>query len=128
MSARRNLTAARLREVPTDAHEHTHQTICAWCLRRFAPRRTGGRPQRFCSERCRRGSEKAMREWAKGELAAGRATIAEIKRERSSAPAAVLPRPDGKRPLGAPRALSEGPSPVPAVASRLKHRPSASAV
>jgi len=94
MSARRNLTAARLREVPTDAHEHTHQTICAWCSRSFAPRRTGGRPQRFCSERCRRANEKAMREWAQGELAAGRVTIAEIKRERSSEPVVAISRPD----------------------------------
>jgi hypothetical protein len=50
-----------------------------------------GRPQRFCSERCRRTSEKAMREWAQGELAAGRVTIAEIKRERSSESAASTP-------------------------------------
>jgi len=29
-----------------------------------------------CSEHCRRASEKAMREWAQGELATGRVTIA----------------------------------------------------
>jgi len=106
MSARRNLTAARLREVPTDAHEHTHQTICAWCSRSFAPRRTGGRRQRFCSERCRRANEKAMREWAQGELAAGRVTIAEIKRERSSEPVVAISRPDAIRPSDELRALS----------------------
>jgi hypothetical protein len=34
-----------------------------WCSGPFTPRATGGRPQRFHSERCRRASEKAMREW-----------------------------------------------------------------
>jgi hypothetical protein len=34
-----------------------------------------------------------MREWTQGELAAGRVTIAEIKRERSSEPADTFPVP-----------------------------------
>jgi hypothetical protein len=46
-----------------------------------------------------------MREWAQGELAASRVTIAEIKRERSPEPAAVLPRPGSIRPSGEPHAL-----------------------
>jgi hypothetical protein len=45
-----------------------------------------------------------MREWAQGELAAGRVTIAEIKRERSSEPAATLVRPGAIRPSGERRA------------------------
>jgi hypothetical protein len=56
------------------------QEVCSWCSGPFTPRTTGGRPQRFCSERCRRASEKAMREWAQAELAAGRVTLAELPR------------------------------------------------
>jgi hypothetical protein len=58
------------------------------------------------TDRFRRTSEKAMREWALSELASGRVTIAEIKRERSSEPARALTRPDAIRPSGEPRALS----------------------
>lgn len=56
--------------------------FCPWCERRFSLRRTGGKPQRFCSERCRRAEEWAVRGWAQHQLAAGRVTIAEIKRGR----------------------------------------------
>ena len=69
-------------------------------------RRSPFRPQRFCSERCRRAREKAMREWAKGDLAVGRVTIVEIKRWRLSESAAALPPPDAIRPSDEPRALS----------------------
>jgi hypothetical protein len=51
-----------------------------------------------------------MREWAQDELAAGRVTIAEIKRERWSEPAAAMPCPDAIRPSDEPRALCWGPS------------------
>ena len=37
-------------------------------------------PQRYCSERRRRASEKAMREWARDQLAAGGVTLAELQR------------------------------------------------
>jgi hypothetical protein len=43
----------------------------------FIARRTGGRPQRFCSEHCRRASETTMREWARDQVAVGRVTLAE---------------------------------------------------
>ena len=58
------------------------------------------------SERCRRASEKAMREWAQGELGAGREGIAEIKRERCLEPVPAFPRPGETCPSGEPRALS----------------------
>jgi hypothetical protein len=48
-----------------------------------------------------------MREWAQGELAAGRVTIAEIKRERSSEPPPSDPGPQRLGPQ-ASRALSRG--------------------
>jgi len=63
---------------------------CAWCSGPFTPRTTGGRRQLFCTEACRRASEKGMRQWTKGELAAGRVTIAQLQRERCS----DLPLPD----------------------------------
>jgi hypothetical protein len=93
---------------PVSAYARTQPAgpVCDWCSRPFTPRRTGGRPQRFCSERCRRASEKAMREWAQQELAAGRVTIAEIKRERWSELAPTNPCPGATCPSGEPRALS----------------------
>jgi hypothetical protein len=80
---------------------------CAWCSGPLTPRTTGGRPQRFCTQACRRASEKAMRQWAKGELAAGRVTIAQLQRERCSEPAPTSPAPSAIRPSGEPRALSQ---------------------
>jgi hypothetical protein len=58
--------------------------LCPWCSRTFTPRRTGGKPQRFCSPQCRRASERAGREWVRQELAAGRVTVAELQHARSS--------------------------------------------
>jgi hypothetical protein len=60
----------------------------------------------FVPQALQRGSEKAMREWAPGELAASRVTIAKIKRELWSGLAPTNPCPDAIRPSGEPRALS----------------------
>lgn len=49
---------------------------CPWCGRDFSPRTTGGKPQRFCSPRCRRAMDAGLRAWATEELAAGRVTVA----------------------------------------------------
>jgi hypothetical protein len=47
----------------------------------FSPRRTGGRPQRFCSARCRRAYE--LRAWARDQITAGGVTPAQLQRARS---------------------------------------------
>jgi hypothetical protein len=53
---------------------------CLWCGRAFAPRRSGGRTQRFCGTRCRRGFDAGLRAWTLAELAAGRLTVDNIRR------------------------------------------------
>jgi hypothetical protein len=69
------------------AHQREIRPICAWCSHLFTARRTGGKPQRFCSERCRRASEKAMRNWAREQLTEGRVTLAELQRPARHTPA-----------------------------------------
>ena len=61
---------------------------CPWCGTSFMPRSDGGKPQRFCSSRCRRALDRALRAWARDQLTEGRVTVAELQRERC---------PDGRR-------------------------------
>jgi hypothetical protein len=96
----------KCRRAPLDnAGMSVGRPICRWCERLFTPRRTGGRLQKFCSQHCRRASEKAIREWARKQLTEGRVTIAEIKRERCSEPDPTNPRLGATCPSGEPRAL-----------------------
>lgn len=53
---------------------------CLWCSQPFRPRVTGGRPQKFCSPRCRVEFFDAARAWAVAEVEAGRLTAAELAR------------------------------------------------
>jgi hypothetical protein len=55
----------------------------AWCSRPVTAWRTGGRPQRFCAEHCRRASEKGIRDWGEDPLAEGGARLAELQRAGS---------------------------------------------
>jgi hypothetical protein len=57
--------------------------FCAWCEHPFTPRRTGGKPQRFCCERCRRAFEHELRTWARERVADGGITPAQLQRVRS---------------------------------------------
>ncbi len=57
--------------------------LCPWCERPFTPRSTGGRPQRFCCEQCRRAYERELRAWARDQIAAGGLTPAQLQRARS---------------------------------------------
>ena len=52
---------------------------CEWCGNSFAPRTNGGKPQRFCSQRCRRALDSALRAWAQEQHARGRVTVAELQ-------------------------------------------------
>ena len=56
---------------------------CHRCQRPFTPRSTGGKAQRFCSERCRRAFERELRAWARNQIAAGGVTPARLQRARS---------------------------------------------
>jgi endogenous inhibitor of DNA gyrase (YacG/DUF329 family) len=57
--------------------------LCPWCEHPFTPRRTGGKPQRFCSERCRREYERELRAWARARIADGEITPTQLQRVRS---------------------------------------------
>jgi hypothetical protein len=59
---------------------------CVWCGRAFTPRCDGGKPQRFCSIRCRRALDAAGRRYIADALASGALTIADLRR---GAPRAV---------------------------------------
>jgi hypothetical protein len=54
-----------------------------WCKCPFTPRSTGGRPQRFCSQGCRRAEERAMRQWACQSREAGKTCNARCYRRRA---------------------------------------------
>lgn len=67
-----------------------HDTApCGWCDGLYHPRATGGRPQRFCGEQCRRAFEAALRAWAQDEFAAGRVTITLLRQRARCADAQV---------------------------------------
>src|SRR5215472_3016703 len=65
-----------------DAHEpprgQAGELACSWCRQGFAPRDTGGKPQRFCSERCRRAFDAGGRRWVAAALADGTLTVDEL--------------------------------------------------
>ena len=54
---------------------------CLWCGLAFAPRDTGGSPQRFCGPYHRRAFDTAARRYVRREITAGRLTVAELAGE-----------------------------------------------
>lgn len=60
------------------ATEVVHELPCAWCQRGFVPRDDGGKPQRFCSARCRRAFDAAGRSWVGTALAQRRLGVDEL--------------------------------------------------
>jgi len=52
---------------------------CLWCSRSFLPRANGGKPQRFCSETCRRDLDTAARHWVTQQLADGVLTVTYLR-------------------------------------------------
>ncbi len=55
---------------------------CPWCGKAFDRRSTGGKPQRFCSTRCRRAMDAGLRAWAHEQFTMGRVSITELQRAR----------------------------------------------
>lgn len=53
--------------------------MCFWCSRAFTRRTTGGKPQRFCSPRCRRALDAAGRRYIRDALAGGTLTLAALQ-------------------------------------------------
>ena len=68
--------------------------LCGWCGKGFRPRTTGGKPQTFCREACRRTFDAAGRRWIAAAVAEGSLTVAALKNA-----------PNARRPL-LPRAVS----------------------
>jgi hypothetical protein len=64
---------------------------CRWCDRCFAPRRSGGSAQRFCSARCRHAFGTAARRWVMRAVEGGQITVETLKALVSSAHAAAEP-------------------------------------
>ena len=52
---------------------------CLWCDGPFTPRTTGGKPQRFCSERCRRDLDSGCRAWAEQAVSSGLLPVSALK-------------------------------------------------
>ncbi len=75
-------TRRRLMDLMADA-SMTEPIHCPWCATQFTPRTSGGKPQRFCSARCRREHEAGLQAWARDQEAAGRVTKADLQRARS---------------------------------------------
>jgi hypothetical protein len=63
---------------------------CPWCDRRFRPRRTGGRAQKFCRPLCRQAFHAAARAWALRAIAIGAVPVADM-RNGAAATCALLP-------------------------------------
>ena len=64
---------------------------CPWCGEAFGRRSSGGKPQRFCSMRCRRAMDAGLRAWAHEQFAMGRVLIAELQRARCGEPPSAPP-------------------------------------
>jgi hypothetical protein len=58
--------------------------VCLWCDLAFAPRNSGGYPQRFCCADHRRAFHIAAHQYVLAEFAAGRVTVAAIKKSADS--------------------------------------------
>ena len=52
---------------------------CMWCGEPFTPRKTGGKPQRFCSDRCRKEFHRACRIWAEAQVWFGELPVSALK-------------------------------------------------
>ena len=46
-------------------------SACLWCGQPFEPRRTGGKPQQFCSTPCRRAFDHACGAWVRAAIGFG---------------------------------------------------------
>ena len=55
-------------------------TTCVWCGSPFGPRTTGGKPQRFCGESCRREFWQKLRAWALLAVDTGLLPVEALKR------------------------------------------------
>jgi hypothetical protein len=54
--------------------------VCLWCDQKFTPRNSGGYPQRFCCADHRRAFHIAAHQYVLAEFAAGRVTVAAIRK------------------------------------------------
>ena len=53
--------------------------LCTWCTAAYEPRANGGKPQRFCSESCRRDFHTACRIWGEEVFGAGEVTVFQLR-------------------------------------------------
>ena len=83
----------------------TTPSTCPWCGARFDRRATGGKPQQFCSEACRRALDALGRAWIATALAAGQLSVEDLRNGPTATRAFVgdasneAPRPEGFVPV-----------------------------
>jgi len=71
---------------------------CMWCGKGFAPRVSGGKPQMFCHEVCRRAFDAAGRRWVAEAIADGTLTLDSL-RNGAAATRALLPGGNSSAPV-----------------------------
>ena len=107
------LAQARDRRASAGRRGAVTTRACTWCGDPYTPRKTGGRPQRFCSEGCRRAFGSGCRAWAGALLASGLLPVSALKRtlrqrarssQRNSAPLCGPDAEEGKSASYAPPA------------------------
>lgn len=70
--------------------------LCTWCSKPVTPRLTGGKPQRFCTARCRTAFWTALRVWALHKFATGQVTVLDLSNALAAAAAVSTPSPEFK--------------------------------
>jgi len=83
----------------------TGKETCLWCGGKFAPRRSGGSAQRFCSASCRQRFHTAARRWVSVAVATGKLTVDELK--DSTAPCTLVREPSKGSPVLEPLKAAE---------------------
>jgi hypothetical protein len=83
-------TSSGARGQPRQDHPEPSRTKpqCLWCGRAFAPRTTGGSPQRFCSTGHRQAFWVAARRWIMRAVQANLLSVESLKASQSSVHAA----------------------------------------
>jgi hypothetical protein len=88
---------------------------CPWCGKQFAPRRDGGKEQRFCSLTCRYALDAAGRRWIAVALVSGALTLDHLRsgslttRALLSGAISPQPVPEAGACASAPVAAAESP-------------------
>ncbi len=76
---------------------------CLWCEAKFAPRKTGGMAQRFCSSDCRAAFHNAAHRWLLRAIDDGTVPVAAIRNGPTATLMLLGARPRPRRVHGSPK-------------------------